>query len=102
MDSIKAEEEEVINAEEEEVINAEEGEVLICEDVSTTTRNDRTGRLRRRRVCVKHCLKLFTIFSTFKDGWSIYIRQEIALVGFSMASLYLTVWVSVVSPPRIS
>lgn len=30
-------------------------------------------------------------FSTFKDGWRIYISQEIALVGFSLASIYLTV-----------
>lgn len=32
-----------------------------------------------------------SIFSTFKDGWRIYIRQDIALVGFSLASIYLTV-----------
>ena len=36
-----------------------------------------------RRLC-KLCI-------TFKEGWKIYIRQDIALVGFSMASIYLTV-----------
>lgn len=39
----------------------------------------------------KSCLKLFSLFSTIKGGWRIYIRQEIALVGFSLASIYLTV-----------
>lgn len=38
-----------------------------------------------------YCLKFLSLFSTFKDGWRIYIRQEIALVGFSLASIYLTV-----------
>ena len=28
---------------------------------------------------------------TLKNGWRIYIRQDIALVGFAMASIYLTV-----------
>ena len=39
----------------------------------------------------KYCLKLLNFFCTFKNGWKIYIKQEIALVGFSLASIYLTV-----------
>lgn len=44
-----------------------------------------------RRNCIKWCFKLFNFILTFKNGWKIYIHQEIALVGFSMASIYLTV-----------
>lgn len=45
----------------------------------------------KKKCCPERCLKLLSIFSTFKNGWRIYIRQEVALIGFSMASLYLTV-----------
>lgn len=31
------------------------------------------------------------IFFTFTDGWKIYMRQEIAIVGFALATIYLTV-----------
>ena len=46
---------------------------------------------RNKKCCPEKCWKLFAFFSTFKSGWKIYIRQQVALVGFSMASLYLTV-----------
>jgi iron-regulated transporter 1 len=49
------------------------------------------GGIEQRNTFTKYCWKLFHIFSTFKDGWRIFIRQEIALVGFSLASIYLTV-----------
>lgn len=45
----------------------------------------------RRNTSKKYCLKLLNFFCTFKDGWKIYIKQEIALVGFSLACVYLTV-----------
>lgn len=34
---------------------------------------------------------LLTPFTTIINGWRIYMRQEIALIGFAMASIYLTV-----------
>ena len=39
----------------------------------------------------KLCHQLLNPFLTIKDGWKIYIRQDIARVGFSLAALYLTV-----------
>ena len=40
-----------------------------------------------RRVCSK----LLSPYATILNGWKIYMKQEIVLVGFSLASLYLTV-----------
>ena len=34
---------------------------------------------------------LLTPFTTLIDGWRIYMRQEIALIGFALAAIYLTV-----------
>ena len=39
----------------------------------------------------KICSHLLTPFTTIINGWRIYMRQEIALIGFAMASIYLTV-----------
>ena len=39
----------------------------------------------------KLCHELLNPLVTIKDGWRIYIRQEIARVGFALAALYLTV-----------
>ena len=37
------------------------------------------------------CSRLLTPYISLKDGWSIYWRQEIALAGLAMATIYLTV-----------
>lgn len=37
------------------------------------------------------CSMLLAPVLALKNGWRTYIRQEIALVGFAMASIYLTV-----------
>lgn len=71
-----------------------EDEVLIPEDDASDDGKeleDNIVAFQKKRGCVKHCLKLLSFFSTFKNGWRIYIRQEIALVGFSLACIYLTV-----------
>ncbi len=39
----------------------------------------------------RYARKMCKLCLTFKEGWKIYIRQEIVLIGFSMACLYLTV-----------
>lgn len=72
-------------------INAEDEVLLQADDASETDEKDVIVAFEGRNICVKHCFKLLSFFSTFKDGWRIYIRQEIALVGFSLASIYLTV-----------
>ena len=41
--------------------------------------------------CVKVLEKLVSPYRTLITGWHIYWRQEINLVGFSLASIYLTV-----------
>ena len=70
-----------------------ETEVLMVEmgDVDITKHEHAETVVSRSRTCYKRCTKLFSFLSIFKNGWKIYIRQEIALVGFSMASIYLTV-----------
>ena len=42
-------------------------------------------------VCLGYCSKLATPYRTLKNGFKIFIRQEIALVGFALAAIYLTV-----------
>lgn len=61
-----------------------------ADDDSGTTANE-TDITHQKDTCFRDCVKLLSFFSTFKNGWKIYIKQTIALVGFSMASLYLTV-----------
>ena len=39
----------------------------------------------------KFCSRLLSPFTTILNGWKIYMKQDIVLVGFSLASLYLTV-----------
>lgn len=39
----------------------------------------------------KKRMKLLRLFSNVIDNWRIYIRQEVALIGFAMASIFLTV-----------
>ena len=39
----------------------------------------------------KFCSRLLSPYTIIRNGWKIYMRQEIALVGFALASLYLTV-----------
>ena len=57
----------------------------------------RAGQRRRRcssscnRRTKKMCRQLLNPLLTIKDGWKIYIRQDIARVGFALAALYLTV-----------
>ena len=49
---------------------------------------------RRRGACPKLCkmlAKLAGPYKTLRNGWGIFWRQEINVVGFSMASIYLTV-----------
>ena len=43
------------------------------------------------KSCLKVLEKLATPYNTLRNGWSIFWRQEINLVGFSLAALYLTV-----------
>ena len=43
------------------------------------------------KSCLKVLGKLVTPYKTLRNGWSIFWRQEINLVGFSLAALYLTV-----------
>ena len=49
----------------------------------------------QRKTCahktVSFMKKLVSPYFILRDGWKIYRRQSIALVGFAMASLYLTV-----------
>lgn len=70
--------------------NKTEEEVLLQEDDDAEMGNS-DATIHQRSTCVDHCFKLLNLFSSFKNGWRIYIRQEIALVGFSLASIYLTV-----------
>ena len=49
------------------------------------------SKRRRRTVCFKFCRRLLNPVITLKDGWKIFIRQEVMLVGLSMATIYLTV-----------
>ena len=51
---------------------------------------------RQRCLCChgktgKVCLHLLTPFTTIINGWRIYMKQDIRLIGFAMASIYLTV-----------
>ena len=39
----------------------------------------------------KFCSRLLSPYTIIRNGWKIYMRQEIVLVGFALASLYLTV-----------
>ena len=39
----------------------------------------------------KVCSHLLTPFTTIINGWRIYMKQDIRLIGFAMASIYLTV-----------
>ena len=73
-------------------IGAEDTILLQEEDAGDTDEEVTTSvALQQKNMCANQCFKLLNIFSTFKTGWRIYIRQEIALVGFSLASIYLTV-----------
>ena len=44
-----------------------------------------------KRRCVKVLSKLITPYTTIRDGWKIYAKQEIARVGIAMSLLYVTV-----------
>lgn len=63
---------------EEENVTKDHGTKVVVKGRRTST-----GKTFAKKLC-KMCF-------TFKEGWKIYIRQEIALVGFSMAAIYLTV-----------
>lgn len=66
-----------------------EDEVLIQEDSGVVKKiDDSVITIHRKNTCMKRCCK---VFLTFKNGWRIYFKQEIVLVGFSLASIYLTV-----------
>jgi len=65
--------------------NGEEDEDDVVGVIAEDRRSKKALKIKKfaRRLC-KLCI-------TFKVGWKIYIRQDIALVGFSMACIYLTV-----------
>ncbi|KAL5496403.1 hypothetical protein EMCRGX_G012678, partial [Ephydatia muelleri] len=54
-------------------------------------RRDKTGGSSCYKCLGKWSTKLLSPYLTIRDGWRIFIRQDVARVGFSMASLYLTV-----------
>ncbi len=64
-----------------------EAEALIDDDDSEENNIEHVNK----STWMKYCSMLLTYPSKLKEGFKIFIKQEIALVGFSMASLYLTV-----------
>ena len=58
---------------------------------SSQDRRDKTGGSSCYKCLGKWSTKLLSPYLTIRDGWRIFIRQDVARVGFSMASLYLTV-----------
>ena len=41
--------------------------------------------------CHPLCVRLLTPYVSLRDGWTIYFRQQIALAGIALATIYLTV-----------
>ena len=80
----------------------DEKEGVVDEDVGVVDNNEgmasmigveehKTESGRGTRPFLKFLHKLATPYWTLKSGWGIFWKQEINLVGFAMASLYLTV-----------
>lgn len=67
------------------------------EELVSVGSKSRRARKRRRRsssssiLLARTCSRLLTPYTSIRDGWRTYIRQEIALAGFAMAAIYLTV-----------
>ena len=85
---------------EDKEVGDDEKEGVVNEDVGVVNNNDvsaigveehkvKSGR--GTRPFLKFLHKLATPYWTLKSGWGIFWKQEINLVGFAMASLYLTV-----------
>ncbi len=74
-----AEEHEGVTGEREFMVDEKHDEVIVIK------RNNST------RSFITFLKKLATPYWTLRNGWGIFWRQEINLVGFAMASLYLTV-----------
>ena len=68
--------------EEREGLNSDEESELFIEN-STTVHS--------RKKFHKFCVRLFSLFFSLRDGWKIYMHQQIALAGIAMATIYLTV-----------
>ena len=72
----------------EEVENEEEQQLF---DASVTIRKSEKRRIPATVLSSRICTRLFSPYTSVRDGWRTYIHQEVALAGLSMATIYLTV-----------
>lgn len=79
----------MISSEDEALISEDDDDKVIESSENDIKVKSTTSSLQYKgKNC---CGKLLKFFYSFRDGLKIYVKQEIALVGFSMASIYLTV-----------
>lgn len=75
------------------VLSFDDGDAKVDSSTSDSPQDgrDTTGGSACLRCLKTWSAKLLSPYLTIRDGWRVFIRQDVARVGFSMASLYLTV-----------
>ena len=91
---LRKRQEEEEEEEEEEKEEKEEKEITSDEEYDSEVKVKPTYKRRhagRTHSCEWWLRRIFSPYYTLKNGFKIFIRQEIALVGFALAAIYLTV-----------